>query len=144
MLRSLLAGTIISVSVFAANAQAEQQQQQMSQEEMQQHMQQQQQQQQQDVDISDEKLEQFVSALIEVDQIREDMQQQLSKEAGEDEQPSQEQMQKANEDFQKDATKAIEGEGLSMEDYMEMTQLMRQNQQFQQQVQETAADMQSQ
>ncbi len=142
MLRSLLAGTIISASVFVANAQAEQQQQ-MTQEQMQQQMQQQQQQ-QQDVDISDKKVNQFVSALIEVDQIRKDMQQQLSKEAGENEQPSQEQMQKANEDFQKDATKAIEGEGLSMEDYMEMTQLMRQNQQFQQQVQETAADMQSQ
>lgn len=81
---------------------------------------------------------------MQVDQIKNKIQLQLSQEVGDNGQPSQEQIQKANQDFQKDAIKAIQSEELSMEDYKGMIQLMGQNKQFQQQVQETAAKMQSQ
>lgn len=133
MFKLLMSTIVLSSSVFATSAIAQPQQGQQPPAGM-----------QQQVPMekpSNEKVEKFALSLLKVEEVKQGLQAELA------ERPANEVndalLKEVNAKFQKEATDIISAEGLSVDEYTGMIQLMQQDQQFLAMVQQKVEDVQS-
>lgn len=133
MFKLFLSTIVLSSSVFATSAIAQPQQGQQPPAGMQQQAPMEK--------PSNEKVEKFALSLVKVEEVKQGLQAELAERP--EEEVNDELLQQVNAQFQEEATEIISAEGLSVDEYTGMINLMQQDQQFLAMVQEKVESAQS-
>ena len=126
MLKAIIVALGLTVTLYAQDSMMNQQQMQPPQ-------------QQQEIELDEQEVQQFVTALIEIDTLRQELQNDIVDSEGNVDESK---VEDVNQQFQADAADIIEDEGLTLDQYGEYAQLLQTSPDFQELVQQLVAQMQ--